>query len=73
MRPHCRQFSRQRKVFQALKELQEVTFAEVPVMERSQPSGHIVAAMEVSGVRIQVYGGADEATLLVILRAAKSC
>ena len=63
----------QRKVFQALKELQEVTFAEVPVMERCQPSGHIVAAMEVSGVRIQVYGGADKATLQAILQAAKSC
>ena len=66
-------FSWQRKVFQALKEVQEVTFAEVPIMEHSQLSGHIVAAMEVSGVRIQVYGGADEATLLAILRAAKSC
>ena len=66
-------FSWQRKVFQALKEVREVTFAEVPVMEHSQHSGHIVAAMEVSGVRIQVYGGADEATLLAILRAAKSC
>ena len=62
-------FSWQRKV----KEVQEVTFAEAPIMERSQLSGHIVAAMEVSGVRIQVYGGADEATLLAILRAAKSC
>ena len=66
-------FSWQKKVFQALKEAREVTFAEVPIMEHSQLSGHIVAAMEVSGVRIQVYGGADEATLLVILRAAKSC
>ena len=66
-------FSWQKKVFQALKEVREVTFAEVPIMEHSQLSGHIVAAMEVSGVRIQVYGGADEATLLVILRAAKSC
>ena len=66
-------FSWQRKVFQALKEVQEVTFAEAPIMERSQLSGHIVAAMEVSGVRIQVYGGSDEATLLAILRAAKSC
>ena len=54
-------FSWQRKVFQALKEVQEVTFAEVPVRERSQPLGHIAAAMEVSGVRIQVYAGADEA------------
>lgn len=63
----------QRKVFQALKELQEVTFAEVPVMERTQPPGHIAAAMEVSGVRIQVYKGADKATLQAILQAAKSC
>ena len=60
-------------VFQTLKELQEVTFAEVPVIERTQPSGHIVAAMEVSGVRIQVYEGADKATLQAILQAAKSC
>ena len=66
-------FSWQRKVFQALKEVQEVTFAEVPVMERTQSSGHIVAAMEVSGVRIQVYEGADKATLQAILQAAKSC
>ena len=54
-------FSWQKKVFQALKEVQEVTFAEVPIMEHSQLSGHIVAAMEVSGVQIQVYEGADEA------------
>ena len=67
-------FSWQRKVFQALQEVQEVTFAEVPVIEeRTQPSGHIVAAMEVSGVRIQVYEGADKATLQAILQAAKSC
>ena len=66
-------FSWQRKVFQALKDIQEVTFAEVPVMERSQLSGHIVAAMEVSDVRIQVYEGADKATLQAILQAAKSC
>ena len=66
-------FSWQRKVFQTLKEVQEVTFAEAPVMECPQPSGHIAAAMEVGGVQIQVYGGADEATLLAIFRAAKSC
>ena len=66
-------FSWQRKVFQALKEVQEVTFAEVPIMEHSQHSGHIIAAMEVSGVQIQVYEGADEATLQAILQAVKSC
>ena len=66
-------FSWQRKVFQALKEVQEVTVAEVPIIEHSQLSGHIVAAMEVSDVRIQVYEGADKATLQAILQAAKSC
>ena len=34
---------------------------------------HTVAAMEVSSVRIQVYEGADEATLQAILQVAKSC
>ena len=66
-------FSWQRKVFQALKEVREVTFAEVPITEHWQASGHIAAAMEISGVRIQVYEGADEATLQAILQAAKSC
>ena len=66
-------FSWQKKVFQALKEVREITFAEVPITERCQPFGHIVAAMEISGVRIQVYEGADETTLQAILQAAKSC
>ena len=66
-------FSWQKKVFRALKEVREVTFSEVPITERCQPSGHIVAAMEVSGVRIQVYEGADHSTLQAILQAAKSC
>ena len=37
-------FSWQRKVLQALQEVQEATFAEVPVIERPQPCAHIVAA-----------------------------
>ena len=51
----------------------EGTFAEAPIMDGSQPCGHIVAAMEVSGVRMQVYEGLDGATLQTILQAAKSC
>ena len=66
-------FSWQRKVFQALQEVQEVTFAEVPILERSQASGHIVVAMEGSNVRIRGYERADGATLQAILQAAKSC
>lgn len=66
-------FSWQRKVFQALKEVQEITFAEVPVLEYSQPSGHVAASVEVSGIQIQVYEGADKDTLQALLQAAKSC
>jgi hypothetical protein len=66
-------FSWQRKVFQALKEVQKITFAEVPVMEYSQPSWHVAASVEVSGVQIQVYEGADTNTLQALLQAAKSC
>ena len=66
-------FSWQRKVFQTLKEVREVTFAAVPVMEHPQPCEQIVAVIEVSGVRIQVYAGADEGTLQAILQAVKSC
>lgn len=43
-------FSCNQKVFQALQEVWEITFAEVPIMGHSQFSGHTVAAMKVSGV-----------------------
>ena len=66
-------FSWQRRVFQALKEVQKVTFAETPVMEGTCSREHIIAAMEVSGVRVQAYVGADEATLQTIFQAEKSC
>ena len=60
-------------MFKTLKEIQEVTFAEVPVMECCHPSGQVVASLEISGVRVQVYKGADQATLQALLQAAKSC
>lgn len=44
-------FSWQRKVFPALKEVREITFAEVSFMNHPQFCEHIVAAMEVSDVR----------------------
>ena len=51
--------------------VQEVTFAEVPVMEASPFPGHVVASLEISGVQIQVYEGADKDTLQALLQAAK--
>lgn len=65
-------FSWQWKVFQALYEVREITFAEVPIMERPQPSRHIAAAKELSGVRVQVYEGGDKATLRAILQTVKA-
>ena len=49
------------------------TFAEVPVMKCCPPSGQVVASLEISGVRVQVYKGADQATLQALLQAAKPC
>lgn len=66
-------FSLQRKVFQARKKVQKMTFAEVPVMKCSQSSGHVVASLEVSSVQIQIYEGADKDTRPALLQAAKSC
>ena len=60
-------------MFQALKEVQEITFAEVPVMKASPFLGHVVASLEVSGVQIRIYEGADKNTLQALLQAAKSC
>lgn len=56
-------FSWQKKVFQALKEVQKVTFVEVPVLEYSQLSGYVVESLEISGVHIQIYEEADKNTL----------
>ena len=49
-------FSWQRKVFQAAKEVRQAIFAEAPVLENFHPIGHVVASVEVSGVRMQIYG-----------------
>ena len=45
----------------------------VGVYHGSSPRIDVYKRQEVSGVQIQVYGGADEATLQAILQAAKSC
>ena len=46
---------------------------EVPVMEASPFPGHVAASLEISGVQIQIYEGADKNTLQALLQAAKSC
>ena len=58
---------------QALKEVKEMTFSQVPVLEVSPFPGHVVASLEISGVQIQAYEGTDKNTLQALLQAAKSC
>ena len=63
----------QRKVFKAVASRQEVCFAEVPVVQPAQPYCTAVAAMQYGDVRVEVYAGADTATLQAILQAVRSC
>ncbi len=63
----------QRKVFAAVTQAQEVCFAEVPVEERKQNVGGMVAAIAVGKHRIEVYSGADSDTLQEIIKAVTLC
>ena len=65
-------FSWQRRVFQAVKEVRQAIFAEAPVPEGFHPIGHVIASVDVSGVRMQIYEGADKNTLQAIFQAMKS-
>ena len=49
-----------------------MTFAGVPVMECSHSSGQVIASLEISGAEVQVYKGADQATLQVLKEPGKS-
>lgn len=63
----------QRKVFKAVASRQEVCFTEVPVVQPSQPAGTVMASMQYGDVRVDVYAGADTATLQAILQAVRAC
>ncbi len=47
-------------------------FAEVPLRLPSR-SSTVVAFLEIAGVSVQVFAGADEQTLCALLRALKAC
>lgn len=66
-------FAWQRKVFKAAASRQEACFAEVSVVQPIQPSGGAVATMQYGDMRVDVYAGADAATLEAILHAVRSC
>ena len=66
-------FCLRRKVFQTVASRQEVCFAEVPVVHPAHPTGTTVAVMQYGNVRVDVYAGADAATLQAILQAVRAC
>lgn len=53
--------------------VRQAIFAKAPVLEDFYPFGHVVASVKVSGVRMQIYEGADKNTLQAVFKAVKSC
>ena len=60
----------QRRIFKMAQEHQSTEFAE---LHSFRPASLIAASVEISGVNVQVYAGADEPTLSALLRALSSC
>ena len=60
----------QRRIFKMAQERQSPEFAE---LHSFRPVSPIAASLEISGVNVQVYAGADELTLSALFRALSSC
>ena len=60
----------QRRIFRMAQEQQTPEFAE---LHSFHPVSAITASLEISGVNMQVYAGADEPTLSALFRALSSC
>ena len=62
-------YRHQRKVFNAM-QAEDGQFYEVPI---SRQSDRITANIQINGLSAEIHSGADEGTLLALLRAMKSC
>ena len=60
----------QRRIFRMAHEQQIPEFAE---LHSFRPVSAVAASLEISGVNVQVYAGADEPTLSALFRALSSC
>lgn len=60
----------QRRIFKMAQEHQGTEFAE---LHSFRPASPIAASVEISGVNVQVYAGADEPTLSALFHALSSC
>ena len=62
-------YRHQKKVFDAM-HAEDGRFYEVSI---SRQSGRITANIQINGLSAEIHSGADEGTLLALLRAMKSC
>ncbi|MBR0393242.1 MAG: hypothetical protein IJK38_13065 [Oscillospiraceae bacterium] len=62
-------YQHQKKVFLAMR-AKEGQFYEVPAVGLT---GRIAASIQINGLSADIHSGADECTVLAILRAMKSC
>lgn len=60
----------QRRIFKMAQDHQTPEFAE---LHSFRAASVVAASLEVSGVNVQVYAGADEPTLSALFRALSSC
>ena len=60
----------QRRIFRMAQEQRTPEFAE---LHPFRPASAVTASLEISGVNVQVYAGADEQTLSALFRALSSC
>ena len=63
----------QRKVFQAVSEKAEVCFAEVPVYSAESVASSTAVVIHAGKLEIELYSGADAATIRAIIQAIQSC
>ena len=62
-------YRRQKKVFTAMCQ-ENSRFYEVPMPRNS---GHVAASIQINGLSAEIHRGADEETVLALLRAMKLC
>ena len=60
----------QRRIYKMAREQREPEFAELHGFQSISP---LTASLEIFGASVQVYAGADEATLSALFRALSSC
>ena len=60
----------QRRIFSMAQEQRSPEFAE---LHSFHPVSSVAASLEISGMNVQVYAGADESTLSALFRALSSC